>query len=68
MIKELKADANALMNLEMMDAVVGGASAKECEKSCTSQCTLACKVACVNHCVTSQENSTLPPTDGPTNN
>lgn len=68
MSEKLKADANALMDLEMMDAVVGGASAEECEKTCTSQCTLACKPACSAGCVSSQKNQTLPPTDEPTNN
>ena len=60
MSKELKADANALMNLEMMDAVVGGASAEECAaaKCCKEGCLLGCKETCAT---TKRDGATLPP-------
>lgn len=44
--KELKADANALMNLEMMDSILGGASENPCQKSCTQDCKPSCKTGC----------------------
>lgn len=47
--KELIADANALMNLEMMDAVVGGtdssASVQGCFKGCSPSCISGCSIS-----------------------
>lgn len=49
--KDLKADANALMNLEMMDAVLGGASASGCSnESCSKACVQECKPMCKQGC------------------
>lgn len=56
MSKELKADANALMNLEMMDAVVGGAS------MCSEGCAIACSESCL---ITKKAKNTEPPTKEP---
>ncbi len=44
--KELKADANALMNLEMMDAVVGGAGSNSSVKGCFNGCRPSCMSGC----------------------
>lgn len=44
--KELKADANALMDLEMMDTVVGGAGRNVCHPSCIKDCQPCCKQGC----------------------
>lgn len=41
--KELKADVNALMDLEMMDAIVGGNSFSD---SCNNGCTNERKPSC----------------------
>lgn len=45
--EELRTDANALMNLEMMDAVVGG---RACSDSCTKGCINDCKPSCQLGC------------------
>lgn len=55
--KELKADANALMDLEMMDSVTGGAQ----------MCSEGCLIACTESCFLSKKaKNTEPPTDTPT--
>ena len=46
--KELKADANALMNLEMMDAIVGGTDSNACRPACTGDCETGCRQGCNN--------------------
>lgn len=45
--EELKTDINALMDLEMMDAIVGGHS---CLDSCNNGCINECKPSCQPGC------------------
>ena len=56
MSKEFKADANALMNLEMMDSITGGAS------MCAERCVIACSESCL---ITKRAKNTEPPTTTP---
>lgn len=55
--KEIKADANALMNLEMMDTITGGAQ----------MCSAGCLITCTESCLFSGKvKNTEPPTNTPT--
>lgn len=68
--QERQRDVNLLMNLSMMEYVVGGSSIEDCAgvKSCKNGCANGCKETCA----TTERNGTtlppptLPPTEPPT--
>lgn len=63
--EELRSDANALMDLEMMDTIVGGAECTSCAPGCQS-CKQTCSSACGNNCQPGGKNGTTkPPTQTP---
>ena len=50
-------DANALLDLEMMDSVVGGASCDNCASGCQEQCKSACSDSCAKTCQPGNKNN-----------
>ena len=61
--QEKKHDANMLMDLEMMDAIVGGGECQSCSVGCQS-CPQICQ-SCQT-CQSEQTGKTDPPTPEPT--
>lgn len=57
---ERQRDVNLLMDLSMMEFVVGGSSLEECaaNKSCKESCLHGCKETCA---ATRRDGTTLPP-------
>lgn len=59
-------DVNSLMNLSMMEYVIGGSGIEECAgaKTCKEGCFPGCRETCAN---TKRDGTAFPPTDPPTN-
>jgi hypothetical protein len=50
-------DANALLDLEMMDSVVGGASCDNCAPGCQNGCKKGCTTSCAKTCQPGNKNN-----------